>query len=190
MNISTKYYENKTGDTLTQHREHFHKVSWRYNNNLWSEVMAQTRHKLQIFDLWPLSVTLTFDIVMGFVRDTSTQHGEHFNKVSWKYNNNLWSYDPDKAQITHFLSLNSKCDLDLWLRVMGLVCDMPTQHGEHFHKVSWRHNNNLWSYGPDKAQITHFWPLTSKCDLDLWHRVMGLVRDTPTQHGEHFHKVS
>jgi hypothetical protein len=171
--------------------------------------MAQTRHKLHIFDLWPLSVTLTFDIVMGFVRDTSTQHGEHFHKVlwnktgdtltqhrehfhkvSWRYNNNFRSYDPDKAQITHFLSLNSKCDLDLWLGVMGLVRDMPTQHGEHFHKVSWRHNNNLWSNGPDKAQITHFLPLTSKCDLDLWHRVMGLVHDTPTQHGEHFHKVS
>ena len=34
------------------------------------KVMAQTRYKLQKFDLWPLSVTLTFDIVMDPVRNT------------------------------------------------------------------------------------------------------------------------
>ena len=26
--------------------------------------------------------------------------------------------------------------------------------------------------------FTKFWPLTCKCDLDFWHGVMGLVRDT------------
>ena len=112
-----------------------------------------------------------------------------FPQDSWTYNNNLWSYGPDKAQITHFWPLTSKCDLDLWHIVIGHVRDMPTQHGEHFHKVSWRYNNSLWSYDPDKAQITHFLPLTSKCDLDLWHRVMGLVRDTPTHDYKHFDQV-
>ena len=29
----------------------------------------------------------------------------------------------------------------------------------------------------------------SHCDLDLWHRVMGLVRDTPTHHYKHFDQV-
>ena len=85
--------------------------------------------------------------------------------------------------------MTSYCDIDLWYRAIGLVCDTPTQYGEHFHKVLWRYNNNWWSYGPDKAQITHFWPLTSKCDLDLCHRVMGLVRDTPTHHYKHFDQV-
>ena len=40
-NISTKFHEDTT---------------------ITYEVMAQTRHKLHIFYLWPLSVTLTFDI--------------------------------------------------------------------------------------------------------------------------------
>ena len=38
------------------------------------EVMALTWYKLHNFDLCPLSVTLTFEIVMGLVRDTSTHH--------------------------------------------------------------------------------------------------------------------
>ena len=41
VNISTKYHEDTT---------------------ITCEVMARTRYKLQNFDLWPLSVTLTFDI--------------------------------------------------------------------------------------------------------------------------------
>ena len=89
-NISTKFHE----DTTTTY-----------------EVMAQTRHKLHIFDLWPLSVTLTFDIVMGFVLDTSTQHGEHFHKVSWKYNNNLWSYGqkPDLYKLEDCFWQKNRC---------------------------------------------------------------------------------
>ena len=31
-----------------------------------------------------------------------------------------------------------------------------------------------------------YWPLTSKCDLYLWHTVMGLVHDTPTNYSEQF----
>ena len=84
-----------------------------------------------------------------FLRDTPTQHGEHFHKVSWRYNRNLWSCGPDKAHITHFWPLTSKCDLDLWHRVMGLVCDTPSHHYKHFDQVIWKCNNNFWSYSSD-----------------------------------------
>ena len=143
-----------------------------------------------------------------------------------------------------FYILTSMCDLDLWHRIMGLIRDTPTYDTGHFHKVLWRYNNNIPSYGPDKLWNAHFftfWPLsvtltfdigpwvlyatrlhmtldiytkfyedttityqvmartsfkmpifyilTSKCDLDLWHRVMGLIRDTLTHDTGHFHKV-
>ena len=50
---------------------------------------------------------------------------------------------------TFFLPLISNCD-----RVMGLVSDITTQHGEHFQF----HEDTTITYGPDKAQITHFLP--------------------------------
>ena len=34
---------------------------------------------------------------MGLVRDTPTHHDEHFYQVIWKYNNDFWSYSPDKV---------------------------------------------------------------------------------------------
>ena len=51
VNISNKYHEDTT---------------------IICEVMAWKKYKLQNFDIWPLSVTLTFDIVMGLVCDTPT----------------------------------------------------------------------------------------------------------------------
>ena len=72
---------------------------------------------------------------------------------------------------------------------MGLIRDTPTHDTEQFDKVLWRYNNNLSSYGPDKPKNAQFWHLTSKCDLDLWQRVMGLIRDTPTHDTEQFDKV-
>ena len=59
--------------------------------------MARTKHKLHFFDLWPPSVTLTFDIVMGLVRDMPTHHYKHFVQVIWKSNNNFRSYSTDKS---------------------------------------------------------------------------------------------
>ena len=101
-------------------------------------IMAYTRYKLQNFDLWPLSVTLTFDIeswehrVMGLVRDMPTYHSEHFNQLAWRYNNNLWSYGPVKVKLQNFdlWTLNVTLTFDI---VMGLVQDTPIYHSEHFY---------------------------------------------------------
>ena len=41
------------------------------------------------------------------------------------------------------------------------------------------------SYGPDKLIYGHFWPLTSKCDLDLGDIDVILSRDTLSNDGEH-----
>ena len=34
---------------------------------------------------------------MGLIRDTPTHDTEQFDKVLWRYNNNLSSYGPDKV---------------------------------------------------------------------------------------------
>ena len=126
------------------------------------------------FDLqvWPWPLT---NRAMSLIRNTPSNDTEQFDKVLWSYNNNFSSYGPDKPKNAHFWPLTSKCDLDLWHRVMGLIRDTPTHDTEQFDKVLWRYNNYLSSYGPDKPKNAHFWPLTSKCDLDLWHRVMSLI---------------
>ena len=41
------------------------------------------------------------------------------------------------------------------------------------------------SYGPDKVIYGHFWPFTSKCDLDLEDIDVILSRDTLSNDGEH-----
>ncbi len=40
------------------------------------------------------------------------------------------------------------------------------------------------SYGPDKLIYGHFWPLNSKCDLDLADFDVILLHDTPSNDGE------
>ena len=76
--------------------------------------------------------------------------------------------------------LTSRCDLYLWFRVMFLV---------HAYSSWWTFLPkimNLWSYCPYKAYIAKYWRLNSIYDFDIWHRVMGFVRDTPTQHDNYF----
>ena len=119
------------------------------------QVMARPSHKMPFFYLWPVSVTLTFDIEPRILYDTPTHDTEQFDKVLWSYNNYLSSYGPDKPYNAHFWPLTSKCDLDLWHRATGLIRDTPTHDTEQFDKVLWRYNNNLSSYGPDKVGRTH-----------------------------------
>ena len=116
------------------------------------QVMARTSQKMAIFDIWPLSVTLTFDIGSWVFYATRLlfHDTKQFDKVLWKYNNNCSSYGTDKPKNAHFWPLTSKCDLDLWHRVMGLIRDTPTHDTEQFDKVLWRYNNYLSSNGPVK----------------------------------------
>ena len=60
--------------------------------------MARTSHKMPIFDLWPLSVTLTFDIgpwVLYATRLLMTLN--NLTKFYEEYNNYLSSYGQDKV---------------------------------------------------------------------------------------------
>ena len=67
------------------------------------QVMARTSHKMPIFYLWPLSVTLTLDIGPRVLyADMPTHDTEKFDKVLWRYNNNLSNYGPDKTKNAHF----------------------------------------------------------------------------------------
>ena len=50
--------------------------------------------------------------------------------------------------------------------------------------------NEWWIYSLDKLYYAHIKPLTLKCDLDLWARDMGLVRNMLSPHGEHLCQVS
>ena len=81
VNLSTKFYEETT---------------------ITYEVMTRTRQKLHIFDLWPLIVTLTFDIESWVLYATRLLIIINiFDKVIWKCNNDLWSYSLDKVGRTH-----------------------------------------------------------------------------------------
>ena len=93
--------------------------------------MARTSQKMPIFYIWPLSVTLTFNIGPRVLYATRPTHDtEQFDKVLWSYNNYLSSNGPDKPKNAHFWPLTSKCDLDLWQNATGLIRDTPTHDTE------------------------------------------------------------
>ena len=128
VNISTKYHEDTT---------------------ITCEVMAQTRYKLQNFDLWPLSVTLTFDIESWVLYATRL----HIRvNISTKYHEDATitcklCRTRYKLQILTYLSVTLTFDIESWV----LYSTHLHHQSEHFYQVSWRYNNNLWSYGPDKV---------------------------------------
>ena len=76
------------------------------------------------------------------------------------------------------------CDLDLWDIDVILSRDTPSNDGEQMCQLILKPHNEQHSYGPDKLIYGHFWPLTSKCDLDLWDIEVILSRDTPSNDGE------
>ena len=145
------------------------------------QVMARTSQKMPIFYLWPLSVTLTFDIGPWVLYAT---------RLLMTLNNLTKFYEDTTITYQVMARTSQKMPIfDLWPLSVTLTFDIGPwvlyatrllMTTEQFDKVLWRYNNNLSSYGPDKPENAHFWPLTSKCDLDLWHRAMGLIRDTPT----------
>jgi len=47
-----------------------------------------------------------------------------------------------------------------------------------------KYHNERHSYGPDKLIYGHFWPLSSKCDLDLGDIDVILLRGTPSNDDE------
>jgi hypothetical protein len=64
--------------------------------------------------------------------------------------------------------LTSKCDLDLWGTDLGLAHATRTDEDECICEIILNSIEKSQSNGPDKLKLSQFWPLTSKCDLDLW----------------------
>ena len=91
-----------------------------------------------------------------------------------------------------FRQLTCKCDLDLL--VTGLSCvphvtsswwtGVPSNLGILWCMVE------MWARQGTVLSNYSFWPLTSKCDLDISCTCLGLVRDTPPHHDERLCQVS
>ena len=67
---------------------------------------------------------------------------------------------------------------------MILSCDTPSHDGEQMCQMILKSHNEWHSYGQDKLIYGHFWPLNSKCDLDLGDIDVIISRDTPSNDGE------
>ena len=59
--------------------------------------------------------------------------------------------------------MSSKCDLDFWVRDLGLAHDTLSYCAIHLCQVIWRSIQGLQRYRPDTKNA-----IMSKCDLDLW----------------------
>ena len=110
---------------------------------------ARISHKMPIFYLWTLRMTLTFDKRSRVLYATRLHMTlDIFTKF---YDDTTITYQV-MARTSQKMPIffTSNCDLDLWQRVMGLIHDTPTHDTEQFDKVLWSYNNYLSSYGPDK----------------------------------------
>ena len=61
--------------------------------------------------------------------------GYYFCQVITKSIEVWQSYGPDTEKRPFFLSLTSKCDLDLRATDLGLARDTLSHHGQHFYQV-------------------------------------------------------
>ena len=80
--------------------------------------------------------------------------------------------------------LTSKCDLDLWGTDLGLAHATPTDEDECICEIILNSIEKSQSNGPDKLNLSQFWPLTSKCDLDLWGTDLIRAHAAPTDDEE------
>ena len=101
-----------------------------------------------------------------------------------KSHNEWHSYGQDKLIYGHFWPLNSKCDLDLGDIDVIISRDTPSNDGEQMCQMILKSDDERHSYGSDKLIYGHFWPLNSKCDLDLGDIDVIISRDTPSNDGE------
>jgi len=61
-----------------------------------------------------------------------------------------------------------KCDLDLWGTDLGLAHATPTAEDDSICEITLNSIEKSQSNGPDKLNLSQFWPLTLMGDLDLW----------------------
>ena len=141
---------------------------------------------------WPLNSKCDLDlgdIDVILSHDTPSNDGEQMCQMILKSHNERHSYGPDKLIYGHFWPLNSKCDLDLGDIDVILSHDTPSNDGEQMCQMILKSHNERHSYGPDKLIYGHFWPLNSKCDLDLGDIDVLLSHDTLSNDGEQMYQV-
>ena len=61
---------------------------------------------------------------------------------------------------------------------------LSRDNGEQMCQMIFTSHNEQHSYGPDKLIYGHFWPLNSKCDLNLGDIDVIISRDIPSNDGE------
>jgi hypothetical protein len=87
-------------------------------------------------------VTLTVEISTFILsRDTPANDGEQMCQMIVKSHNEQHSNGPDKLIYGHFLSLNSKCDLDLGDIDVILSRDTPSNDGEQMCQMIFKCHN-------------------------------------------------
>ena len=111
--------------------------------------------------------------------------GQNVCPVAWESYDARLRCGPDKVV------LSNSSHFDLWGTGLGPVCDKPPYDGEHVRL------RNPMMHGWDVSRTRYspikqysFWPLTSKCNLDIWGTCLGLVRDTPPHYGQRLCQVS
>ena len=135
----------------------------------------------QLYSLLPLSVTFNIDS-HWFKCDTIYHQGEN----SFLLNMKIWQ------QIEKFLSNFDKKTLTVTLTfdIESLVftfLPIKMNISTKYYEIT-TITCEKWPK-QDISTSIKFWPLTSKCDLDLWHRCMYVVLDTPAYKNEHFYQL-
>ena len=149
VNISTKFYE----DTTKTY-----------------QVMAQTKHKLQIFDLWPLSVTFTFDkeswvlyvtnlhsmvnIYTKFYEDTTITYWVMARRRHKLQNFDLWP-----------LSVTLTFDIESW--VLYVTCLYSKVNISTKFYVDTTKTYRVMAQTMHKLHIFYLWPLSVTLTFDI-----------------------
>ena len=135
--------------------------------------MARTRHKLHIFDLWPLSVTLTFDIE-SWVLNATRLH--NMVNISTKFHEDTAINYEVRARTSHKLHI-----FDLWPLSVTLTFDIESWvlYATRLHNmvnISTKfHEDTTITYEvmartSHKLHIFDLWPLsvTLTFDIESW----------------------
>ncbi len=166
----------------------------------WTCLLSIMTIHQQLVQLWPKQVlnhkNLTFDLKVWPWPSTYSHayYTLHVYISEWSFLRSIMMIHKQllklwlgKGKNHKIWPLTSTCDLDLRHTMLQFIFHTPIYQSEHFYEVSWQNINNLWRNGPDKVKIPKFWPLTSKCDLDLWCTVTVCIREIITYQSEYFY---
>lgn len=140
------------------------------------EVLVWKKSIINIFYIWQVTVTLTFELwTQSFTLDTQSYLDEQICHSISKSFHVCRSYGTDKVYHQHFWTLTSDCVLDLWARDLGLARDTQSYLEKRICQIISKSFNARKGYGLDKVYHQHFLTLTNHSDLDLWAIDLGLT---------------